>query len=168
MKKNALSTVLLVLMFTLPCVQLFAQEVKSANHSATHAMTDAQSIEHVMKALFEKPDAPLKVSPISIEGDYAVAGWIQDQRGGRALLKREKNKWSIQVCGGDGLTQANTLAMTGMSSASAKRLAAKISTAEKNIPTEQVKKFALFEGMVKVDGGKHDPHASHGSNAHSK
>jgi hypothetical protein len=77
MKKNSLSTVLLVLMFTLPCVQLFAQEVKSANHSATHVMTDAQSIEHVMKALFEKPDAPLKVSPISIEGDYAVAGWIQ-------------------------------------------------------------------------------------------
>ena len=165
MRKNSLSTVLLVLMFTLPCVQLFAQEVKSANHSATHAMTDAQSIEHVMKALFEKPDAPLKVSPISVEGDYAVVGWIQDQRGGRALLKREKNKWSIQVCGGDGLTQANTLTMTGMSSASAKRLAVKISTAEKNIPTEQVKKFALFEGMVKVDGGKHDPH---GSNAHSK
>lgn len=139
MKKNALSTVLLVLMFTLPCVQLFAQEVKSANHSATHAMTDAQSIEHVMKALFEKPDAPLKVSPISIEGDYAVAGWIQDQRGGRALLKREKNKWSIQVCGGDGLTQANTLTMTGMSSASAKRLAVKISTAEKTYQLSKLK-----------------------------
>ena len=72
------------------------------------------------------------------------------------------------MCGGDGLTQANTLTMTGMSSASAKRLAAKILSAEKNIPTEQVKKFALFEGMVKVDGGKHDSHASHGSNAHSK
>jgi hypothetical protein len=58
--------------------------------------------------------------------------------------------------------------MAGMPSASAKRLAAKILTAEKNRPAEQVKKFALFEGMVKVEAGKHDPHASHGSNAHSK
>ena len=45
-------------------------------------MTDEQSIEHAMKALFDKPEAPLKVAPVSVEGAYAVAGWIQYDRGG--------------------------------------------------------------------------------------
>lgn len=36
-----------------------------ANHNAK--MTDEQSIEHAMKALFDKPGAPLKVAPVSVE-----------------------------------------------------------------------------------------------------
>jgi hypothetical protein len=138
---------------------------------ASHAvkMTDEQSIEHAMKALFDKPDAPLKVAPVSVEGVYAVAGWIQSDRGGRALLKKENGKWSIQVCGGDGLKQASSLTMTGMDQASANKLAQKIAASEKKMPSEQVKKLALFEGILKVDGGAHDPHtANHGHATHSK
>lgn len=138
---------------------------------ASHAvkMTDEQSIEHAMKALFDKPDAPLKVAPVSVEGVYAVAGWIQSDRGGRALLKKENGKWSIQVCGGDGLKQASSLTMTGMDQASANKLAQKIAASEKKMPSEQVKKLALFEGILKVDGGALDPHtANHGHATHSK
>jgi hypothetical protein len=138
---------------------------------AYHAVqiTDEKSIELAMKALFDKPGAPLKVAPVSVDGAYAVAGWIQNDRGGRALLKKENGQWSIQVCGGDGLKQASTLTMTGMNQASASRLAQKVSSAEKLMPTEQVKKLALFEGVVKVDGGAHDPHkVNHGHATHSK
>ena len=138
---------------------------------ASHAVkiTDERSIEHAMKALFDKPDAPLKVAPVSVEGGYAVAGWIQSDRGGRALLKKENGKWSIQVCGGDGLKQASSLTMTGMDQASANKLAQKIAAAEKKMPSEQVKKLALFEGIVKVDGSAHDPHTvNHGHATHSK
>lgn len=140
-----------------------------AKASHTVKMTDEQSIEHAMKVLFDKPDAPLKVAPVSVEGVYAVAGWIQSDRGGRALLKKENGKWSIQVCGGDGLKQASSLTMTGMDQASANKLAQKIAAAEKKMPSEQVKKLALFEGIVKVDGGAHDPHtANHGHATHTK
>ncbi|MEY4100756.1 MAG: hypothetical protein RL300_1927 [Pseudomonadota bacterium] len=132
-------------------------------------MTDKQIIEHAMKALFDKPGASLKVAPVSVEGAYAVAGWIQTDRGGRALLKKESGKWSIQVCGGDGLKQVSTLTMTGMDQASAGKLAQKIAAAEKQMTSDQIKKFAMFEGVVKVDGGAHDPHtANHGHTSHSK
>jgi hypothetical protein len=132
-------------------------------------MTDEESIEHAMKALFDKPGAPLRVAPVSVEGAYAVAGWIQNDKGGRALLKKEHGKWSIQVCGGDGLKQASSLTMTGMDQSSANRLAQKIAAAEKQMHSEQVKKLAMFEGVVKVNGGAHDPHtANHGNAAHSK
>jgi hypothetical protein len=59
--------------------------------------------------------------------------------------------------------------MTGMDQASASRLAQKIAAAEKQMPSDQVKKFALFEGVVKVDGGAQDPHTvKHGHASHSK
>lgn len=128
-------------------------------------MTDAQSIEHAMKALFDKPEAPLVVAPVTVEGHYAVAGWIQHGRGGRALLKKENGKWSIQVCGGDGLKQASALTMTGMDRALADKLARKVAAAEKNLSADQLKKFAMFEGVMRVDGSAHAPHGT--SHEHS-
>ncbi len=140
----------------------FAQDTgKQSNHAV--AMTDEQSIEQVMKSLFDKPEAPLKVAAVSIEGVYAVAGWIQSERGGRALLKKESGKWSIQVCGGDSLKQAKSLVLTGMDQSSASNLAKKIISAEKKLPIDQVKKFAMFEGVVKVGPGAHHPNnTAHG------
>ena len=156
------------------CLTVFSAFPTSAHEApakANHAvkMTDEQSIEHAMKVLFDKPGAPLKVAPVNVEGTYAVAGWIQNDRGGRALLKKSNGKWSIQVCGGDGLRQSSSLTMTGMDQASASRLAQKIAAAESQMPAVHVKKFALFEGVVKVDGGAHDPHTvKHGNATHSK
>lgn len=119
------------------------------------AMTDEQSIAHTMKSIFDKPGSPLKVGPVSIEGRHAVAGWIQDDRGGRALLKKEHGKWSIQACGGDDFKQASSLSMTGIENSAAIKLAQKISAAEANIPRDQVDKFSLFEGIAKVEDEVH-------------
>lgn len=127
---------------------------------------DAQAIELSMKKLFDKPDAPLAVDPVSIEGDYAVAGWIQSGKGGRALLKKEKGQWSIHVCGGDGLKQASALVQTGMSRASADHLAKKVQSAEAQLSADQLKKLSMFEGVAKVDQGQHGAHDAHAS--HSK
>jgi hypothetical protein len=130
---------------------------------AAHTMPDAQAIEHSMKKLFDKPDAPLAVAPVSIVGDYAVAGWIQSGKGGRALLKKEKGQWSIYVCGGDGLKQASALVQTGMSSTTADRLAKKVQLAEAKLSADQLKKLSMFEGVVKVDQGQHGAHGAHGA-----
>ncbi len=143
---------------------VFAHEPHA--HSAAHAMTDAQAIEHNMKKLFDKPDAPLAVAPITIEGDYAMAGWIQSGKGGRALLKKEKGQWSIQVCGGDGLKKASALSQTGMPSATAERLVAKVQTAEAKLSADQLKKLSMFDGIVKVDPAAHGAHGAHA--AHPK
>ena len=116
-----------------------------------------------MKKLFDKPDAPLAVAPVSIDGDYAVAGWIQSGKGGRALLKKEKGQWSIYVCGGDGLKQASALVQTGMSTVAADRLAKKVQSAESKLSVDQLKKLSMFEGVVKVDQGQHGAHDSHAS-----
>jgi hypothetical protein len=129
------------------------------------ASTDARAIESSMKALFDKPGAPLTVAPISIEGDFAVTGWQQTDRGGRALLRKENGTWSIALCGGDGLKQAATLASAGLSPPAANRLVRAVEKAESKLPAEQVRKFSLFVGMVPVDhrDPRHGEH--HGGSA---
>lgn len=118
-------------------------------------MTDGQIIELSMKKQFDKPEAPLFVAPISIEGDHAVAGWIQDQRGGRALLGKVHGVWQINVCSGDALKEAAVLVQAGLSPQAASRLAQKIREAESRLPADQLKKMSLFEGTMNVGGASH-------------
>ena len=141
------------------------EAVSGGGLASKAALNDDQAVQLVLKRQFDKPGAPLKVAPVSIEGGYAVAGWLQEQRGGRALLKKVKNEWSIQVCGGDGLKQASTLVMTGMSKAIAEKLSQKVMASEKLLPAEDLKRFAMFEGMIKVNAGSHASHGAAHTNA---
>lgn len=126
---------------------------------------EVQGIVHVMKRQFDKPQSPLKVAPVVVEGDWALAGWLQDVRGGRALLQKRHGHWVIVVCGGDGLRQADALVHTGMTADMATVLAKKLNVAESRLPSDTLKKFASFEGMLRVDGdaGHGAPHGAHGA-----
>ena len=41
----------------------------------------AEHITHVMKAQFDTPENPLTVEPVTVGGDFAVAGWRQGDKG---------------------------------------------------------------------------------------
>ena len=140
-------------------------QLLTMGHADAHDMNEHQ-ITMVMKQLFEKPDAPLTVVPISVEGDYAVAGWIKGGRGGRAFLQKDKNQWAIAVCGGSGLTQADVMQSIGMKSDAATRLAAAVVAAEGKLSADKRKLFDGFEGMVKVDqAAGSDAHSIHGQHS---
>ncbi len=120
----------------------------------------------VLKNQFEKPEAPLRVEPINVEGDFAVAGWSQGGRGGRALLQKDRNQWFISICGGSGLTQADVLQSIGMSNAAAIKLASAVVASEIKLGADKRKLFDGFEGMMKIDPAEgHANHAQHGQQA---
>ncbi len=129
------------------------------------AQTQEQSTEQQVKAVlmsqFDKPEARLAVAPVVIEGNAALAGWTQGEAGGRALLKRQKDRWVIAVCGGDDLTQARWLKDAGLSPDQAQRLSLRATKAEATLPASQRAKLSLFKGTLKVDQGHHG--AGHGS-----
>ncbi len=127
--------------------------------------TDQEQIQHALMATFDKPNNPLKVAPVVVQGDYAVAGWIQGDKGGRALLQKTKNEWQISVCAGDGLIQAKVLETTGMPAAKAKALADAVVVAESKLTAHQRHLFGSFEGMMKVEAGQanHGQHGAHGA-----
>lgn len=113
--------------------------------------SEQQSIEHLMRHNFERPDAPLDVGPVTVEGDHAVAGWLQDQRGGRALLRKGPQGWRVVLCAGDSLLQAKTLRSAGLDEKAAVQLSQAVREAESTQPVARVKQFALFQGVVKVE-----------------
>ena len=116
---------------------------------------DQEQIKQMMKHQFDKPHAPLSVSPIAVVGDYALASWIQVDSGGRALLSRHHGKWSIVLCGGDGLTQVDVLEKTGMSKQLAQQLSKQILEAESKLSPKHRKMFSMFKGEIKVDHHQH-------------
>lgn len=161
MKSNLITAI-----FCFLCI-FFSKSVMShdVTESTKHSNAqDAMMIEHTMKKLFDKPESPLQVKPISIDGVYAVAGWVQNDHGGRALLKKDHGQWSIQLCGGDGLKSSNVLVTTGMDRTTANRLSKKIAISESKLPTEVLKQLAMFDGIVKVNAqneGSHGGTQSH-------
>lgn len=136
-------------MLTLACALAWAQG------------SDAQAIAHAMKKQFDRPDAPLHVAPVVVMDGYAVAGWLQTDKGGRALLQKSEGTWGIAVCAGDGLKDAKILESTGMSAATALKLSKAVVEAESRLSADTRQRFASFEGFLKV--GPSDVASPHGA-----
>lgn len=120
---------------------------------------DRQAVEHLMKHTWERPNAPLQVEPVTVDGDYAIAGWTQDERGGRALLRRTDGAWRVLICAGDGLLEEALLLDAGLDAGHAERLLARTREAERGLSAEHLARLALFGKPVRVDG-------EHGHSAH--
>jgi hypothetical protein len=117
--------------------------------SAEEPTKDQASIGKLMRSIWDRPEAPLTVKPITVKDDYAIAGWTQDGRGGRALLHRiRKNKWAIHRCGGDNIKDLTTLKTLGLPAATAEQLISDENAAEKRLPAHLRKKFGSFQGLV--------------------
>jgi hypothetical protein len=145
---------------------VWAQTSRSPAQPGTqHAVStgvDADDIRTVMKKQFDRPDATLSVEPITVQGSTAVAGWVQENRGGRALLRKTHGRWTISACAGDGLTQADVLYMAGLQPAAAQALAHAVQRAEASLSKERLALFASFEGMVQIDPhAQGDHHSAH-------
>lgn len=105
-------------------------------------------IAAVMKAQFDTPENPLTVAPISVQGDVAIAGWAQGDKGGRAFLRMGDMGWSIEVCAGAGLLQPEMLTGLGLTEADAATLLAAVTAAEAELGAETVALFDSFDGEM--------------------
>jgi len=125
---------------------------------------DDAAIRKVMLATWDKPEPRLEISPVVVVEGWAVAGWTQGERGGRALMLRtRRGDWAVLACSGDALKDPTALEMAGMPEDIARRLATSLTQAEANLPASRLAKFASFEGMVRMDGAGHHPPAASGA-----
>lgn len=115
----------------------------------------AADIRAVMMRDWDKPEAPLTVDPIVVVGAYAIADWTQPTLGGRALLQRAGNAWSVVLCAGDTLKSTDMLMHAGMSRPDADVLLQALATAETSVSAERLLRIAAFKGVVRMDGGGH-------------
>ena len=104
---------------------------------------------------WNKPEAPLTVEPIVVAGSFAIADWTQPQLGGRALLQRTGDTWSVVLCAGDTLKDPAVLSHAGISTSDAEALLQALTTAEAAVPAERLARIAAFRGVVRMDGSSH-------------
>jgi hypothetical protein len=123
------------------------------------AASDPEAIRHALVTTFDKPDARLAVDPIVIAGDYAIAGWVQADMGGRALLRLRHGKWMILLCSGDAMKSGEALRHAGVPDPDAELLLSRLAEAEVVLPRDRVAMFAKFDGIVMMDAaGSHPRH----------
>ena len=90
-------------------------------------------------------------------GDYAVAGWLQDGRGGRTLLKRSAEGWEFVVCGGEELRSPAGLREAGLPSALTGTMTEAVRASEASLPANQRAMLGDFKGLMKMEGVGHPP-----------
>ena len=115
---------------------------------AADPASDVAAIQSLLKLAFEKPDAPLVVDPVTVGKTHAVAGWRQQQRGGRALLKQQGASWTIVLCSGEPLTRADGLMEAGVPADEARALASGIARQEARLDDGARRMLSSFEGTV--------------------
>lgn len=133
--------------------------------AAAFADDDRHAIVHLMKGMFDTPENPLTVEPVVVLGDNAIAGWVQGDKGGRALLWRVDGQWQIRLCSGDGLKDPKLLESANISAADAATLLAELTAAEAVLDPAVLAKFSSFQGTMMIDpDAGHQAH-THGSTA---
>lgn len=113
------------------------------------------NIRTVMMRDWNKPEAPLTVDPIVVVGTFAVADWTQPALGGRALLQRAGDTWSVVLCAGDALKDVGMLVHAGMPRSDAEALLQSLADAETSLPAERLSRIGAFKGVVRMGGDGH-------------
>ncbi len=116
-----------------------------------------QGVRAFMAGVFDRPEARLTVPSVATVGDYAVAGWLQDGRGGRALLKRSDEGWEFVVCSGDELLQPAGLRSAGLPADLADNMVDRLRQAEASLSSEQRARLGSFRGVLRMEGVGHPP-----------
>ena len=119
---------------------------------------DKLEIQKIMLSTWDKPVSPLRVDPVVVVSDYAIAGWTQGDMGGRALLRRKAGEWTIVLCSGDALKSAETLTKAAVPAAVAAALAKDLVEAERRLDPALVAQLARFDGLVMMDQAGNHPH----------
>jgi hypothetical protein len=103
--------------------------------------TDESAISKLLHTTFDRPEAPLTIAPVVVSGNHAIAGWIQGDMGGRALLRRKGQSWELILRAGDGIKSQDALSRAFLAT---RRYVFVV--------------FSRFEGMLMMDGsGNHPP-----------
>jgi hypothetical protein len=115
-------------------------------------------ITQVMLTQWDKPENPLHVAPIVVAADYAMAGWTQGEKGGRALLRKHHGNWQVLLCGGNALTKTEQLTQAGLETKTANDLIKGFKQQAQQLSSQEIEKMSLFEGVVNVTPAQSHEH----------
>jgi hypothetical protein len=119
---------------------------------------DEINITQAMLKQWDKPESRLNVAPIVVAKDYAIVGWTQGKKGGRALLHKHHGNWQVLLCGGDALTKTEQLTKAGLDAKTANALIKEFKKQAQQLSPLETEKMSLFEGVVNIRSAQSHEH----------
>ena len=110
-----------------------AQHAAADSHSQRMTGTDLEQIHGYMRKTWHSSEHPLRLGSTHIAGDFAVADWWHQGKGGRAVFKRSHQQWQLILCGGAGILQSALWQHLGLTTSAADEFVLAISTAEQSL-----------------------------------
>lgn len=123
----------------------FAVLVLSCSQLA-FAAGERDEVKKLLSKSFDKPNKPVATELIAMEGNYAIADWLQGNMGGRALLVKESGGWRVLVCGGSGLKEISNLKAARVPEKTANALIEQLVRQEKAIASDKLGLINAFKG----------------------
>jgi hypothetical protein len=108
--------------------------------------------------VFEKlsqPDRAALVGPVVMQSDFAIVDWTRGRDGGRTLLRRGRDGWSMVLCGGAPLKRRPVLEQAGVPDGTAGVLVTKLLREEGRLRDGRREQIDLWRG-ARTDGVKVD------------
>lgn len=105
----------------------------------------SDEVRALLSKSFGKPNKPVATELVAVEGDYAIADWLQGNMGGRALLVKKSGAWKILVCGGSALTEVSNLKAARVPEKTAKTLLEQLAGQEKSMASDKLSLINAFK-----------------------
>lgn len=119
------------------------------------------AIAETIKQQWNKPNRPVSLPAVAISGDFAIADWIQEPKGGRALLRFNAGHWQTLMCGDVNLMQQRRLEEAGVPANDAEKLIASLIQSEAKLSADQQTTINSFQGIVDLLKAPHQQIESH-------
>lgn len=109
-----------------------------------------EKIIQAIKMQWDQPQHPVSVPVVAISVPYAVADWMQDARGGRALLKLNDGHWQALACGDAQIKSVFKLEKMGVPKAHAEEIVQQLSIQETQLSQVELSTINSFSGLVNL------------------
>lgn len=106
------------------------------------------AISETIKHQWNKPNHTVETPVIAVSNDYAVADWIQEPKGGRALLRLSNGQWQTLLCGDAKIKSVSELKKVGVPESDALAIVESLNIQEANLTVSQLNTINTFVGIV--------------------
>lgn len=113
------------------------------------------AISETIKKQWNKPNQPVLVPAIAYSRDFAVADWIQEPRGGRALLRQISGQWQTLVCGDAQVKSKHQLIKLGVPLEDAQVIVTSLEKQEAAMTLSDLTTINSYVGMLDLLANPH-------------
>ena len=104
---------------------------------------------------WQQPNQPVYVPVVAVSAPFAIADWIQEARGGRALLKLTDGHWQTLACGDAQIKNVYTLGKMGVPASHAAVIVQQLNLDEVNLTNAQLSLINSYSGVMNMETHLH-------------